>query len=120
MKRFIMIAVMVIAQITQVAFFSVPAFASRGDAVNLSTIRHESSIRSKLVRIEGALSCEMAAINSGAGCSLRILDNKSGQTFNLIEANNAMRLYQDGNTKVAIEGTMSDSQTIQVRKAEIL
>ena len=107
---------------TMVAFSAVPAFANRGDATNVAAIRQENLAKGvKLVRIEGALSCDFGnSGNNGQGCELKILENNTGNTFSLIQAQNAMRLYLDGSKSVAIEGTPVDAQTIQVSSAEIL
>jgi hypothetical protein len=101
-----------------------PAYAIRGEAINLSMIRHQANERapaSKLVRIEGSLTCDYAGgANSGQGCSLRIIENKTGKTFQLIEAQNAMRLFLDGSRNVAIEGSLAGEEAIEVKKAETL
>jgi hypothetical protein len=112
---------MMVAVITVMASLSAPAFAYRGEATNLSTLRHESTSRAnQIVRIEGDLSCNMGAENSGAGCSLQLQEAKTGRIYSLTEAANAMRLFQDGTKKVAITGTLSDSETLQVNDAETL
>lgn len=107
---------------TVIAGLSAPAFAYRGEAINLSMIRHEAAKRpaGKLVRIEGALSCNLGTENNGQGCALRLEEAGTGKIFNLVEAANAMRLFQDGSRKVAVEGTMADAETIQVKEARTL
>ena len=101
-----------------------PAYASRGaDGTNRSMIRQEIEAISpqiKLVRIEGALSCDMGAENNGKACDLKLRESKTGHTFNLIEAKAAMQLYQGGNKNVAIEGRLEDTDTLEVRDAQIL
>ena len=103
--------------------FAVPsAYAMRGgEGVNLSAIRHQGATRinTQVVRIEGALTCDFAE-NSGKGCALRIQQNGTGKIFNLVEAANAMRLFMDGSRNVAVEGTLADNETLQVKKAEML
>lgn len=104
-------------------FTAVSVFAAAADSgINLSVLRHQSynPKASKLVRIEGLLRCDLGAENNGQGCDIRILEEKTGKTFRLIEASRAMRLYQDGIKKAAIEGTMAGPDTISVNKAETL
>jgi hypothetical protein len=100
-----------------------PAFAFRGgDAVNFAVIRHENQApnKLKLVSIKGALSCDMGAENNGQGCSLKLRETGTNRTYNLIEADNAMRLFQDGSKSVVIEGRMADAETIEVKNARTL
>jgi hypothetical protein len=114
MKNYIFTIVAVLAM-------SAPAFAVRGEGVNMSVIRHETANRTiKLVRIEGNLSCNLGAENNGQGCELKLQEAKTGRIFNLVEAANAMRLFQDGAKTVAIEGTLAGPETIQVRNASTL
>ena len=72
------------------------------------------------MRIEGALSCNLGSDNNDQGCALKIEEAGTGKIFNLVEASNAMRLFQDGSRKVAIEGTLADAETIQVKNAQTL
>ena len=101
-----------------------PAFAINGDFSNMAVIRHDSQntapVLSDLIRIEGALSCNLGATNGGQGCDLKLTENKTGRIFNLIEARTAMRLYQDGNKNVIIEGRLAGAETIEVKEARTL
>jgi hypothetical protein len=120
---------------------SAPALAIRGEPINLSTIRHQNATppSSRTIRVEGSLKCSFsrepasgsdstgaAPSNDGQGCALTITDAKTGHTFNLIEAQTAMRLYLDASgskqtasaPSVAIEGSLADPDTIQVNSAK--
>lgn len=109
-----------------VAATAAPAYASRGEIANFASLRHERQDRqerspsAKLIRVEGELSCALDAANTGKGCELKLTENGSGQIYNLIEAATAMRLFQDGNKNVLIEGRLAGTETIEVKSAQTL
>lgn len=131
MKHIINQAFFAISGLMLAALSAAPALAMRdGETINLSALRHQAATRQPaagIVRIEGALKCDYGtekdgagAVNNGQGCALKIHQAETGKTFNLVEARDAMKLYINGARNVAVEGTLADPETLQVRKAETL
>jgi hypothetical protein len=101
----------------QVLFLPVQAFALRGDST-LSSFRQET--RTQTIEVRGALSCLRGASNNGEACALKIQDQKSGRIFNLANASEVMRIFNEGNQFVTIEGKMSGDSTLVVSRVQIL
>ncbi len=96
------------------------AFAGREDVSHMAAIRHDITEARKLTKFQGALSCPMGESNDGQGCSLTFKETATGRIFQLRNHQSAMRLFQDGRTQVAIEGTLADGETISVEKIQSL
>ena len=118
MKKYTFTMIMM-AVTTGALLLAITAFASQGEGINFAAIRQQNAVAIKLVRMEGSLSCDLGAKNTGSGCELKF-QTKNGRVYNLTEASNAMRLFQEGSRQVAIEGQMKDSDTIQVKTAQNL
>jgi hypothetical protein len=106
--------------LVQSLFLALPAFAAREGSELVIQRQERAAADSKLIRIEGLLTCKMGEVNTGQPCALRLEDAKSGKSFNLNNADAAMRMFQSGSTSVAIEGTYLDAQTISVGKVNPL
>ena len=99
-----------------------PAFAIQGEASNFSAFRHDGggSQTAQNIRVEGTLQCQMGDANSGQGCALKIQQNQTGHVYNLTENQTAMRFFLDGKKNVAVEGSLQNSNTIEIKVAEAL
>ena len=103
------------------SLFPSVAHAVRGDGVGPATIRQE--LRASTIKIEGTLSCNLGEKNEGGACTLKFQDSKSGKSYDLSNANDAMRLYMSGSKNVAIEGTFSNNsngESIQISQVNAL
>ena len=67
--------------------------------------------------IRGLLSCPMPEENNGRSCTLQIVDEANGKTLRIVGSKTAMRLFQDGQTKVVATGVISGDalQVIAIR-----
>jgi hypothetical protein len=121
---FVVFAALASFAFTLGVFAPVRALAARGDTTNFASLRQDRADRkpsaAKLVRIEGALTCDLGLENTGKSCELRLHETGSDRIYNLIEASAAMRLYQDGNRNVMIEGQLAGTETISVKVARTL
>ena len=59
------------------------------------------------VNIRGNLKCPMPATNIGGPCTLQIVNQATGETLEIAGSNAAMRLFQDGQTRVVATGTVT-------------
>jgi hypothetical protein len=108
----------VVLSAIQAVFFALPAFSDQ--PTENSTARIRQDLRAQSIQLIGRLSCKMTGTNAGQSCALRIQEEKSGKTYNLINANNAMKLYFNGITQVSIEGSFQDNETLTVASVKAL
>jgi len=59
----------------------------------------------------------MPETNTGGACTLQIVDEDTGQTLRIVASNAAMRLFQNGQTRVVATGTVSGDalRVIEIR-----
>lgn len=96
------------------AILGTKAYALRGDGPSdtLSSIRHART-ESSGTQVKGTLKCTLAEQNSGEPCVLNLIEEGSGKTYRILNAETAMRHFQDGNRAVTVLGSVSDGE-IQV------
>jgi hypothetical protein len=100
-----------------------PATASQGtSAGHRDTDRADSVVDRQPASavIKGALICEMAPVNDGRPCSLKLKEAETGKIYELTPSTAARRLYLDGTRNVAIQGVITEGDSIQVTSAEAL
>jgi hypothetical protein len=104
------------------SLFSPVAYGSNTSRDDTSGVFHNAFRRQvdaeSPVKITGNLICKMAETNNQEACKLKIQDDQTGTLYDLVEADAAMRLFQSGLKRVAVEGRRLDENRIQVLQAK--
>jgi hypothetical protein len=89
-----------------------PVLANERD-VTIALLRQAE--RRDRITLAGELTCTMAAdLNDGRPCALKFTEAGTGRSYALTNAAPAMRLFQNGQANVVIEGEMRDNGTVAV------
>lgn len=112
MKKFLLPALCLAFALTAASI----AWSFEGDTgvVNARQDRAISATRAGL-KIQGELSC--AYVSNGEPCSLKLTEKGTGAVYELVGSSaQAMRLLNDGQKSVAIEGRAAGEHAITVSK----
>jgi hypothetical protein len=110
-SRFLNSLVRPAALALQSVLLAAPVMAHTGD-FSVASLRQEA--RASQVRMKGTLSCMNTKDSNGSPCDLRFKDKNSGRIYNLSNASTARQLFNDGEKKVAIEGSIENGETINI------
>jgi hypothetical protein len=91
-----------------------PALANDRD-VSIAILRQME--RRNRITVSGELTCTMPETNDGRPCALKFTENGTGRNYELTNADGAMRLYQNGQANVVLEGELRDGDTLAVAEA---
>ena len=95
---------LVIIQAVGLAVLAFLASADANERGSAATARMEEAVASR-ADVRGDLKCPMPDSNTGEACTLEIVNRENGETLRVASSNAAMKLFQDGKTRVVATGT---------------
>jgi hypothetical protein len=107
---------LVIFQAVGLVVVAIAGSAGANDRGPAGIARMEDRQASKM-DIRGDLKCPMPETNDGHSCTLQLVNRSTGETLRVAASNTAMRLYQDGQTRVVATGILRGDalQVISIR-----
>lgn len=108
---------LIVMAIVMALFLAQSHTAFAREEMNFAAVRQElRAAASKNIKIEGNLICDAGTTNDGRACTVTIQENATGRVYNLSGNNDIMRLFHNGTRAVAIEGTLTNGNTIEVAR----
>ena len=75
---------------------------------------------SSLITLEGQLACAAGSIQNESCAGMVLNELNSGRKLNLSNSASAYEILRKGNTRVRIQGTLSNAETLVVKKIQAI